>query len=166
MFGLLIATGVTHAQGLVPATEPYQEWLEAACIMQPWSGERVSAMIEDRATWIPRLKDWGVTAVIFIPGPGDIRPHYPLEVMRAAIDDYHAAGIKVIMYWSIMRRSSRAGTPWPRNARVVARRGGRNDHGLRRQVALPQYRCPRLHHRARHRAGAGVERRRDHARQQ
>ncbi len=99
---LTTIAGGCHGQALVPAQQPYQDWLEAACIMQPWSGERVSAMIEEREEWIPRLKEWGVTAVIFIPGPGDIRPNYPTEVMRAAIDDYHAAGLKVLMYWSIM----------------------------------------------------------------
>ena len=99
---LTTIAGAGHGQALVPARQGYQDWLEAACVMQPWSGERVSAMIEDRAEWIPRLKQWGVTAVIFIPGPGDIRPNYPPEIMRAAIDDYHAAGMKVLMYWSIM----------------------------------------------------------------
>ncbi len=104
---MIIATlttiaGACHGQALVPAQQPCRDWLEAACIMQPWSGERVRAMVEDRAEWIPRLKQWGVTAVIFIPGPGDIHPNYPPEVMRAAIDDYHAAGMKVLMYWSIM----------------------------------------------------------------
>lgn len=102
MLSVLITAGAAHAQALVPPQQPYQDWLEAACVMQPWSGQRVGAMIDERAEWIPRLQDWGVTAVIFIPSPGDIRPHHPLEVMRAAIDDYHAAGIKVIMYWSIM----------------------------------------------------------------
>jgi len=91
-----------HGQAIVPARAPYQDWLEAACVMQPWSLERVRAMIDDREEWIPRLKDWGVTAVIFIPGPGDIDPSPTPEELRAAVDDYHAAGMKVLMYWSIM----------------------------------------------------------------
>ena len=45
---LTTIAGACHGQALVPAQEPYQDWLEAACIMQPWSMERVSAMIEDR----------------------------------------------------------------------------------------------------------------------
>ncbi|MGD9495613.1 MAG: hypothetical protein AB7Y46_04815 [Armatimonadota bacterium] len=103
MFSLLASVaGAAHAQVLVAAQEPYQDWLEAACVMQPWSGDRVRALVEDRAEWIPRLQDWGFTAVIFIPGPGDIEPDYPAEALRAAIDDYHAAGMKVLMYWSIM----------------------------------------------------------------
>ncbi|MEA3399606.1 MAG: alpha-amylase family protein [Armatimonadota bacterium] len=101
--GLLTSIcAATHAQRVVPATEAYQPWLETACIMQPWSLERTRALVEDREEWIPRLKRWGFDSVIFIPGPSDIRPNYPMDALREAVDDYHAAGFKVIMYSSIM----------------------------------------------------------------
>jgi len=87
---------------VTPPTEPVNDWVEATAIMQPWSLERSEALIEDRDVWIPRLKEMGFEAVSFIPGPGDIKPNYPTEALRAAIDDYHAAGMKVLMYWSIM----------------------------------------------------------------
>ncbi len=90
------------ARHLVEPVAPFQPWIEATAIMQPWSLERTRALVEDRQRWIPRLKEMGFGAVIFIPGPGDIKPNYPTEVLRAAIDDYHAAGMKVLMYWSIM----------------------------------------------------------------
>ncbi|MCD6361193.1 MAG: beta-galactosidase trimerization domain-containing protein [Armatimonadetes bacterium] len=95
---------IAWAQGPVVTepVQPFQPWTEATAIVQPWSGERTEAMVEDRAAWIPRLQQMGFQAVIFIPGPGDIEPNYPTEVLRAAIDDYHAAGMKVLMYWSVM----------------------------------------------------------------
>ena len=99
---MTMVAGAAHGQTMPEPVEPYQDWLETACVMQPWSLGRVRAMVEDRDEWIPRLKSWGVDTVIFIPGPGDINPSYPPEVLRAAADDYHAAGMKVLMYWSIM----------------------------------------------------------------
>jgi hypothetical protein len=94
--------GVAYGQRMPEPAEPYEDWMETACVMQPWSLGRVRAMVEDREEWIPRLKSWGVDTVIFIPGPGDINPSYPPEVLRAAADDYHEAGMQVLMYWSIM----------------------------------------------------------------
>ena len=75
----LVATiaGATHGQRMPDPVEPYQDWLETACVMQPWRHERVRAMVDDREEWMPRLKGWGVDTVIFIPGPGDINPSYP-----------------------------------------------------------------------------------------
>ena len=96
-----VAGGV-HGQQMPAPVENYVDWLETACVMQPWSLERTSALIEDRAQWIPTLKEWGFDTVIFIPGPGDIRPNYSMDTMRAAVDDCHAAGMRVLMYWSIM----------------------------------------------------------------
>ncbi|MFO7945562.1 MAG: hypothetical protein R6V19_01930 [Armatimonadota bacterium] len=103
LVGLIVSIcAAAYARHVVAPTEPYQEWLEDACVMQPWSLERKRALIEDRDDWIPRLKEWGFNTVIFIPGPGDISPNYPMETLRAAADDYHEAGMKVLMYWSIM----------------------------------------------------------------
>lgn len=83
--------------------EPHRDWVQATSIMQPWCGVFSEAMILDRATWIPKLKDqFGFGAIIFIPPSGDIAPNYPLDVYRQTVADYHAAGLKVIMYWSIM----------------------------------------------------------------
>ncbi len=103
---ILMCAMIPHAWSQGPVvTEPvapFQPWLEATAIMQPWSLERTEALVEDRDVWIPRLKEMGFEAVSFIPGPGDIKPNYSTEVLRAAVDDYHAAGMKFIMYWSIM----------------------------------------------------------------
>lgn len=99
---LVAIAGAARAQRMPQPVEPYQDWLETACVMQPWSLERVRALVDDREEWIPRLRSWGVDTVIFIPGPGDINPSYPPEVLKAAADDYHAAGMRVLMYWSIM----------------------------------------------------------------
>lgn len=99
---LATIVGGAWGQTIVPAQKPYQDWLQSACIMQPWSLERTRALVEDREEWIPRLKNWGFDTVIFIPGPSDIRPNYPMQQLRAAVDDYHAAGFHVLMYSSIM----------------------------------------------------------------
>jgi len=101
---MIFMSVAAHAQGptVTPPAEPHRDWIEATAILQPWSLERSEALIEDRDVWIPRLKEMGFEAVSFIPGPGDIKPNYPTEVLRAAVDDYHAAGMKFIMYSSIM----------------------------------------------------------------
>ena len=82
---------------------PFQRWIDATAIMQPWCGSFSEAMILDRQRWIPKLRDeLGIGAVVFIPPEGDIAPNYPMHVYRDAVRDYHAAGLKVLMYWSIM----------------------------------------------------------------
>ena len=94
--------GAAHGQRLPEPVEHYADWIETATIMQPWNLERTAALVEEREEWIPRLKQWGFDTVIFIPGPGDIDPDYSIETLRAAADDYHDAGMRVLMYWSIM----------------------------------------------------------------
>jgi len=86
-----------------PAAIPYADWIDGAAIMQPWCGEFSEAMILNRDEWIPKLRDdLGMNAIIFIPPSGDIAPNYPMDVYKQAVADYHAGGLKVLMYWSIM----------------------------------------------------------------
>lgn len=82
---------------------PHVPWLETTAVMQPWFGRYCEAMILHRDEWIPKLRDeLGMGAIIIIPPKGDIEPNYEIQVYRDAVADYHAAGMKVIMYWSIM----------------------------------------------------------------
>ncbi len=97
-----VIAGAAHGQHLPAPVQHYANWIETATIMQPWNLERTAALVEEREEWIPRLKQWGFDTVIFVPGPGDIDPDYPIEKLRAAADHYHAAGMRVLMYWSIM----------------------------------------------------------------
>lgn len=93
-----------HAEKHVrPPVVPCVDWIDAAAIMQPWCGEFSEAMILNRDEWIPKLRDdLGISAIIFIPPRGDIEPNYPMEVYKQTVADYHAGGLKVLMYWSIM----------------------------------------------------------------
>lgn len=96
----LVADAGRYVRG--PAS-PYRDWIDATSVIQPWCGVFSEAMILDRASWIPKLRDeFGFGAIIFIPPSGDIPPNYSLDVYRQTVADYHAAGMKVIMYWSIM----------------------------------------------------------------
>lgn len=86
-----------------PPYTPHQDWIDAMAIMQPWYDIYAEEMILKRDEWIPRLRDdMGMDAIIFIPAPGDIAPNYDMQVYKNTIADYHAAGMKVLMYWSIM----------------------------------------------------------------
>ena len=85
------------------ALPPHVPWLEATAIMQPWFGRYCEAMILHRDEWIPKLRnELGMGAIIIIPPKGDIEPNYEMQVYKDAVADYHTAGMKVIMYWSIM----------------------------------------------------------------
>lgn len=82
---------------------PHAAWLETTAVMQPWAGRFSEAMLLHRDEWIPKLRDeLGTGAIIIIPPTGDIEPNYDMQVYKDAVADYHAAGMKVIMYWSIM----------------------------------------------------------------
>lgn len=91
----------------LPAAPPNLDWTPTANIVQPW-GPTQRIAVAEHATWAPRLaEEFGFNAIIMLPPEahnaittaGD---HLTEEEFQAALASYRRAGLKFILYSSIM----------------------------------------------------------------
>ncbi len=95
----------------LPAGEVRGQWTQAASIVQPW-GRTQTLAIEAAPQWAPRFaNDFGFDAIIMLPpdahnaitvGEARMQEGISDEQFAGALAAYRAAGMKFIMYSSVM----------------------------------------------------------------